>query len=83
MSHKQEETNEFVEKILTSINKSMSNCQTLLVRQLDKEKDARTELAIRKSYDTLEVAIKNLNFYKSEMEPEYYYCDGCGAKIDL
>ena len=80
MSQKQEETNEFVEKILNAINRSIINARTLLIRQLDREKDSKTELSIRKSCDTLEQTIKALNFYKSEMETEY--CDECGVRID-
>ena len=71
---------EFVEKCLTTIDTSMDNCRALLVKQLSKDMDPKTELAIRKSYDALASCSKSINYYKNELEPEY--CEECGTRIE-
>jgi hypothetical protein len=80
ISNKSKENREFVEKCLSSISNSMGNCQALLVKQIAKVIDTKTELAIRKSHGALEETIKAMNYYKSELEPES--CDECGAEIE-
>jgi hypothetical protein len=80
ISNKSKENKEFVEKCLSSISNSMGNCQALLIKQLTKEIDTKTELAIRKSHAALEESIKAMIYYKSEMEPES--CDECGADME-